>query len=94
MRFLVSSYSMMRVKICFQEKLTFSELLALYKEVQEYYDAGKLSVPEDVTLLFADDNFGTIRRLPSRAERGRKGGAGVSCSIVIRSRTKSDKGLK
>ncbi|KAH7033721.1 uncharacterized protein B0I36DRAFT_422055 [Microdochium trichocladiopsis] len=53
------------------------QLLALYKEVQEYYDAGKLVVPEDVTLLFADDNFGSIRRLPSRMEQGRKGGAGI-----------------
>ncbi|KXJ93594.1 hypothetical protein Micbo1qcDRAFT_223221 [Microdochium bolleyi] len=56
---------------------TVPQLLALYKEVQEYYDAGKLVVPDDVTLLFADDNFGSIRRLPSKAERGRKGGAGI-----------------
>ena len=63
---------------CVQVMLMILELLALYKEVQEYYDAGKLNVPEDVTLLFADDNFGTIRRLPSLTEQGRKGGAGVS----------------
>ncbi|OHE90903.1 hypothetical protein CORC01_13788 [Colletotrichum orchidophilum] len=53
------------------------QLLALYKEVQEQYEEGNLDVPDDVTLLFADDNFGSIRRLPSGAERHRKGGAGI-----------------
>ncbi|KAJ0297597.1 hypothetical protein COL516b_010650 [Colletotrichum fioriniae] len=53
------------------------QLLALYKEVQEQYEEGNLDVPDDVTLLFADDNFGSIRRLPSGPERDRKGGAGL-----------------
>jgi hypothetical protein len=53
------------------------ELLALYKEVQEQYESGQLEVPDDVTLLFADDNFGTIRRLPCGEETERRGGAGV-----------------
>ena len=48
----------------------------LYKEVQEYYNAG-LRVPDDVTLLWADDNWGNIRRLPTESERTRSGGAGV-----------------
>jgi len=48
----------------------------LYKEVQEYYERG-MRVPDDVTLLWCDDNFGNIRRLPTPAERGRAGGAGV-----------------
>ena len=58
-------------------KAVCPELLALYKEVQEQYESGKLEVPDDVTLLFADDNFGTIRRLPCGNEKDRKGGAGV-----------------
>lgn len=53
------------------------QLLALYKEVQEQYDSGRLKVPEDVTLLFSDDNFGTIRRLPRGGEAERRGGAGL-----------------
>ncbi|GKT48941.1 uncharacterized protein ColSpa_09122 [Colletotrichum spaethianum] len=53
------------------------QLLALYKEVQEQYEGGNLDVPDDVTLLFSDDNFGSIRRLPSGAEKDRKGGAGI-----------------
>ncbi|ORY69046.1 uncharacterized protein BCR38DRAFT_508492 [Pseudomassariella vexata] len=53
------------------------QLLALYKEVQGYWDSGNLDVPDDVTLLFADDNFGTIRRLPTGNEVNRKGGSGI-----------------
>ncbi len=49
---------------------------ALYKEVQEYYEKG-MRVPDDVTLLWADDNWGNIRRLPTAEERKRSGGAGV-----------------
>lgn len=52
------------------------QLWCLYKEVQEYYNAG-MRVPDDVTLLWADDNWGNIRRVPSAEERTRKGGAGI-----------------
>ncbi|HLX24399.1 MAG TPA: glycosyl hydrolase 115 family protein [Usitatibacter sp.] len=48
----------------------------LYKEVQEYYERG-MRVPDDVTLLWCDDNFANIRRLPTPAERNRGGGAGI-----------------
>jgi hypothetical protein len=52
------------------------QLWALYKEVQQYYELG-MRVPDDVMLLWCDDNWGNIRRLPTQAERARKGGAGV-----------------
>jgi hypothetical protein len=52
------------------------QLWALYKEVQEYYEKG-MRVPDDVTLLWCDDNWGDIRRLPTPAERERSGGAGI-----------------
>ena len=51
-------------------------LWALYKEVQDYYEKG-MRVPDDVTLLWSDDNWGNIRRLPTADERARSGGAGV-----------------
>ncbi|MEZ0470759.1 glycosyl hydrolase 115 family protein [Luteimonas salinilitoris] len=51
------------------------QVWALYKEVQDYFDTG-MDVPDDVTLLFADDNWGNIRRLPQPDER-RGGGYGV-----------------
>lgn len=48
----------------------------LYKEVQEYYEDG-MRVPDDVILLWSDDNWGNQRRLPTVAERARSGGAGI-----------------
>lgn len=51
------------------------QVWALYKEVQDYYDKG-MRVPDDVTLLFADDNWGNIRRLPPPGTQ-RAGGSGV-----------------
>jgi hypothetical protein len=49
---------------------------ALYKEVQDYYDRG-MRVPDDVTLLFSDDNWGDIRRLPGLNAPPRAGGYGL-----------------
>lgn len=36
-----------------------------------------MRVPDDVILLWADDNWGNIRRLPTPEERTRSGGAGI-----------------
>lgn len=47
-----------------------------YKEVLTLYQNG-LKVPDDVTLVWPDDNHGYIRQLPSPAERKRAGGSGV-----------------
>ena len=52
------------------------QVWCLYKEVLEYYNRG-LRVPDDVTLLWCDDNWGNIRRLPTPQERNRAGGAGI-----------------
>lgn len=47
-----------------------------YKEVLDIYRAG-LRVPDDVTLMWPNDNFGYIRQFPNAAERKRPGGSGV-----------------
>ena len=52
------------------------QLWCLYKEVQDYYNAG-MRVPDDVTLLWAEDNWGNLRRVPTAGERTRTGGAGI-----------------
>jgi len=52
------------------------QLWCLYKEVQDFYNDG-LRVPDDVTLLWAEDNWGNVRRLPTPEERRRAGGAGI-----------------
>jgi hypothetical protein len=49
---------------------------ALYKEVQDYYDKG-MRVPDDITLLLCDDNWGNVRKLPDLNAPKRKGGYGM-----------------
>ncbi|KAF2110994.1 hypothetical protein BDV96DRAFT_650597 [Lophiotrema nucula] len=52
------------------------QMWCLYKEVQDYFEAG-MKVPDDVILLWTEDNFQYIRRLPVGDEKKRSGGAGV-----------------
>lgn len=52
------------------------QVWALYKEVQDYYDQG-MRVPNDVTLLFCDDNWGNVRKLPEINSKLHRGGYGM-----------------
>lgn len=52
------------------------QVLIPYKEVLDVYNEG-LKVPEDITLMWTDDNYGYIRRLSNAEEQQRKGGSGV-----------------
>lgn len=47
-----------------------------YKEVLDIYRAG-LQVPDEVTLMWCDDNYGYITHFPTTQEKARKGGNGV-----------------
>lgn len=52
------------------------QIFVPYKEVLDIYRSG-LNVPENVSIVWPDDNFGYIRQFPSKAEAARSGGAGV-----------------
>lgn len=52
------------------------QVFTLYKEVQRYWDQG-LRPPDDVTVVFADDNWGNMRKVPDRNLAPRKGGYGL-----------------
>jgi hypothetical protein len=52
------------------------QLFIPYKEVLPLYDAG-LEVPDDVTIVWANDSFGYVRRYPAGAELERSGGHGL-----------------
>jgi len=52
------------------------QVMIPYKEVLELYNKG-LKVPEDVTLMWTDDNYGYIRRISDEKEQKRIGGGGV-----------------
>lgn len=66
------------------------QLWAIFTEVQRYYDAG-FNVPEDVTLLFCDNNWGQIRRIGPKKERKRKGGMGLYYHIDMNGGPASDR---
>ncbi|KAM5530657.1 hypothetical protein V8D89_015678 [Ganoderma adspersum] len=55
---------------------TVPQVWTMYKEVEGYYDQG-LKVPDDIVLLWSDDNYGNVRRYPTIDERKRTGGSGV-----------------
>jgi len=54
------------------------QVWAIFTEVQRYYDAG-MTVPDDVILLFCDNNWGQIRRTYPEKEKvkNRIGGGGL-----------------
>lgn len=53
------------------------QIFVPYKEVLGIYDTGLVNVPDDVTLVWTNDNHGYIRRLSNTAEQQRPGGAGI-----------------
>lgn len=55
---------------------TIPQIYLPYKEALDLYNAG-LKIPDDVTLVWPDDNFGHIRQLPTAAEQARSGSNGV-----------------
>ncbi|UFH32281.1 glycosyl hydrolase 115 family protein [Chryseobacterium sp. C-71] len=52
------------------------QLWALYSEVLDYYDQG-MKVPDDMTILLCDDNWGNVRRLPYLGAKKHPGGYGM-----------------
>ena len=52
------------------------QLFIPYKEILDVYHAG-LEVPDDVCLVWCDDNYGMVRHFPTAKERTRKGGNGI-----------------
>jgi len=59
-----------------RDLLQVPQVFIPYKEVLDVYNTG-LEVPEDVTLMWCDDNYGYIRHFPTEAEASRKGGNGI-----------------
>jgi hypothetical protein len=59
-----------------KEPSTIPQVWTLYKEVQDYWDQG-MRVPDDVTVVWCDDNWGNMRELPKQSEAKRAGGYGL-----------------
>ncbi len=52
------------------------QVWTLYSEMLDYYDDG-LQVPDDVTIMICDDNWGEVRKIPAAEHRNRQGGFGL-----------------
>ncbi|MBQ8456658.1 MAG: glycosyl hydrolase 115 family protein [Prevotella sp.] len=63
-------------KVTGKKAADIPQVWALYKEVQDFYDQG-MKVPDDITLLLCDDNWGNIRRVPAPNAPKHKGGYGM-----------------
>jgi Glycosyl hydrolase family 115/Gylcosyl hydrolase family 115 C-terminal domain len=59
-----------------KDPATIPQVWTLYKEVLRYWDQG-LRPPDDVTVVFTDDNWGNIRQLPDQKLPPRSGGYGL-----------------
>jgi hypothetical protein len=60
----------------YPEMANVPQVFTPYKEVLEIYDHG-LNLPDDITIIWTDDNYGYIRRLSNPYERQRSGGSGI-----------------
>ena len=67
---------MMLAKYVNKDVTQVPQLFIPYKEVLDVYHAG-LKVPDDVCLVWCDDNYGMVRHFPTAEERARKGGNGI-----------------
>ncbi|WP_308991307.1 glycosyl hydrolase 115 family protein [Mariniflexile litorale] len=59
-----------------KSKEEIPQIFVPYKEVLDIYESG-MKLPDDVTIVWPDDNFGYIKKLSDNEEAKRKGGAGV-----------------
>ena len=61
---------------------TIPQAFTPYKEVLEIYSNG-LELPDDVTIIWPDDNFGYMKRLSGPHEQKRSGRAGVYYHVLL-----------
>jgi hypothetical protein len=73
---IIRSQREMLKKYVNQDVTKVPQAFTAYKEVLDIYDGG-LKVPDDITLVWPDDNYGYIQRLSNADENKRQGGSGV-----------------
>ncbi|MDT0442407.1 glycosyl hydrolase 115 family protein [Streptomyces sp. DSM 41886] len=77
MRSILESQRAILAEVTGADDLTaIPQVQTLYKEVQRYWDQG-LRPPDDVTVIFCDDNWGNMRKVPERRLAERAGGYGL-----------------
>jgi hypothetical protein len=73
---IISAQRQILAEVTGKDVRTIPQVWTLYKEVLRYWDNG-LRPPEDVTVVFTDDNWGNIRQLPDQSRPVRSGGHGL-----------------
>lgn len=68
------------------------QVWTLYSEVLEYYDQG-MNVPEDVTIVLCNDNWGNVRRLPELNGKRHSGGYGMYYHVAYYGAPRASKWL-
>lgn len=76
MQSIVHSERRILAKTTNAELAKIPQVWTLYKEVQDYWQRG-LRAPDDVTIIWCDDNWGNLRKLPDPAQPPRSGGYGI-----------------
>ncbi|HVQ90051.1 MAG TPA: glycosyl hydrolase 115 family protein [Mycobacteriales bacterium] len=76
MQNIISSEREILGQVTGKDATTIPQVWTLYKEVQRYWDKG-LRAPDDVTVVFTDDNWGNVRKLPDPSLAPRSGGYGL-----------------
>ena len=73
---IISTQRQILADVTGKDVTTIPQVWTLYKEVLRYWDNG-LRPPDDVTVVFTDDNWGNIRQLPDQKLPARSGGHGL-----------------
>jgi len=73
---IISTQRQILADVTGKDVTTIPQVWTLYKEVLRYWDNG-LRPPEDVTVVFTDDNWGNIPQLPDQSLPVRSGGHGL-----------------
>ncbi|HZC51693.1 MAG TPA: glycosyl hydrolase 115 family protein, partial [Mycobacterium sp.] len=76
MRSIISSERQILAQVTGKDLTTIPQVWTLYKEVLRYWNEG-LRPPDDVTVVFTDDNWGNVRELPDQKLPARAGGYGL-----------------
>ncbi|KOV82846.1 glycosyl hydrolase 115 family protein [Nocardia sp. NRRL S-836] len=76
MRSIIAAEQDVLAQVTGRDPATIPQVWTLYKEVLRYWDKG-LRPPDHVTVVFPDDNWGNLCRLPDRSLPPRAGGYGL-----------------
>lgn len=76
MQRIVSTQRRILEKVTGKPATEIPQVWTMYKEVQRYWEEG-MRAPEDVTIIWCDDNWGNMRGLPDAEAAKRKGGHGI-----------------